>query len=90
MAPLVSATTLAGGLGMAVKNGIALLDAFADAEIIVEVTHRSKRRLSGLAGLAPLHDEVAPRRSEPGRGRAARRPFGKRRRCRPRPCLIDR
>jgi hypothetical protein len=31
MAPLVSATTLAAGLGMAVKNAIALLDAFAEA-----------------------------------------------------------
>lgn len=69
VAPLVSATTLAAGLGMAVKSAIALLDAFAEAEIIVEVTHRSKRRLFGLAGLAPLRDEVAPpRRPEPGRG----------------------
>jgi hypothetical protein len=68
-APLVSATTLAAGLGMAVKNAIVLLDAFAEAEIVVEVTHRSKRRLFGLAGLAPLRDEVAPpRRPEPGRG----------------------
>jgi hypothetical protein len=68
-APLVSATTLAVGLGMAVKNAIALLNAFAEAEIVVEVTHRSKRRLFGLAGLAPLRDEVAPpRRPEPGRG----------------------
>jgi hypothetical protein len=34
------------------------------------VTHRSKRRLYGLAGLAPLRDGVAPpRRPEPGRGR---------------------
>jgi hypothetical protein len=69
MAPLLSATTLAAGLGMAVKNAIVLLDAFAEAEIVVEVTHRSKRRLFGLAGLAPLRDEVAPpRRPEPGRG----------------------
>ncbi len=69
MAPLVSATTLAAGLDMAVKNAITLLDAFAEAEIIVEVTHRSKRRLFGLVGLAPLRDEVAPpRRPEPGRG----------------------
>ncbi len=69
MAPLVSATTLATGLGMAVKNAIALLDAFAEAGIVVEVTHRSKRRLFGLAGLAPLRDGVAPpRRPEPGRG----------------------
>ncbi len=69
MAPLLSATTLAAGLGMAVKNAIVLLDTFAEAEIVVEVTHRSKRRLFGLAGLAPLRDEVAPpRRPEPGRG----------------------
>ncbi len=69
MAPLLSATTLAAGLGMAVKNAIVLLDAFAEAEIVVEVTHRSRRRLFGLAGLAPLRDEVAPpRRPEPGRG----------------------
>ena len=69
-APLVSATSLAGGLGMAVKNATALLDDFAAAGIAVEVTHRSKRRLFGLTGLAPLRDEVAPpRRPEPGRGR---------------------
>src|SRR5271166_4130759 len=55
---------------MAVKNAIALLNWFAEVGIVVEVTRRSKRRLFGLAGLAPLRDEVAPpRRSEPGRGR---------------------
>ena len=43
---------------------------FCGDGIAVEVTHRSKRRLFGLAGLAPLRDEVAPpRRPEPGRGR---------------------
>jgi len=68
--PLASATTLAAGLGMAVKNATALLDEFAAAGIAVEVTHRSKRRLFGLTGLAPLRDQVAPpRRPEPGRGR---------------------
>jgi len=37
--------------------------------IAIEVTHRSKRRLFGLAILAPLRDEVAPSRpSMPGRG----------------------
>ena len=45
VAPLASATTLAAGLGMAVKNAIALLDWFAEAGIVVEVTRRSKRRL---------------------------------------------
>lgn len=68
--PLVSATSLAAGLGMAVKNAAALLDGFCQAGLAVEVTHRSKRRLFGLAGLAPLRDGVAaPRRPEPGRGR---------------------
>ena len=69
-APLVSATSLATGLGMAVKNTTALLDGFCVEGIVVEVTHRSKRRLFGLAALAPLRGEVAPpRRPEPGRGR---------------------
>jgi hypothetical protein len=69
-APLVSATTLAGGLGMAVKNATALLDSFAAAGVAVEVTHRSRRRLFGLQGLAPLRDGVRPPwRPEPGRGR---------------------
>lgn len=68
--PLISATTLAAGLGMAVKNATALLDEFRAAGLVVEVTHRSKRRLFGLSGLAPLRDEVAPpRRPMPGRGR---------------------
>jgi hypothetical protein len=69
-APIVSATTLAVGLGMAPKNAIALLDEFHQAGIVIEVTHRSKRRLFGLAGLAPLRAQVRPpRRPEPGRGR---------------------
>jgi len=69
-APLVSASTLATGLGMAVNNAAALLDSFCAGGIAVEVTHRSKRRLFGLAGLAPLRDGVAPpKRPMPGRGR---------------------
>jgi hypothetical protein len=69
-APLISATTLAAAIGMSVKNAIALLDGFLAAGIVVEVTHRAKRRLFGLEGLAPLRDQVAPpRRPEPGRGR---------------------
>jgi len=69
-APLISATSLATGLGMAVKNAIELLDGFCRDGIAIEVTHRSKRRLFGMAGLAPLRDEVAPpRQPEPGRGR---------------------
>jgi hypothetical protein len=72
-APLVSATSLAAGLGMAVKNATALLDAFCRAGIVIEVTHRSRRRLFGLAGLAPLRDAVEPPyrpyRPDPTRGR---------------------
>ena len=68
--PLVSASTLAAGLGMAVNNAAALLEGFCATGIAVEVTHRAKRRLFGLAGLAPLRDGVAPpRRPQPGRGR---------------------
>ena len=59
-APLLSATSLAAGLGMAVKNAATLLDRFAAEGIVVEVTHRAKRRLFGLAGLAPLREAVAP------------------------------
>ena len=69
-APLLSATSLAGGLGMAVKNATQLLDDFCATGIAIEVTHRSKRRLFGLTGLAPLRDVVRPPyRPEPGRGR---------------------
>ena len=66
----LSATSLAAGLGMAVKNATQLLDDFCAAGIAIEVTHRSKRRLFGLTGLAPLRDVVRPPyRPEPGRGR---------------------
>jgi hypothetical protein len=73
-APLISATSLATGLGMAVKNALELLTGFCADGITIEVTHRSKRRLFGLVGLAPLRAEIAlPKRPEPGRGRG--RPF---------------
>jgi hypothetical protein len=69
-APLVSATSLGRVLGMAVKNAAALLDRFCTDDIAIEVSHRAKRRLFGLAELAPLRDGVAPpRRPQPGRGR---------------------
>jgi hypothetical protein len=69
-APLVSATSLAAGLGMAAKNAAALLDDFRRMGIAVEVTHRAKRRLFGLTGLAPLRDAVRPpHRPDPSRGR---------------------
>ena len=69
-APVLSATTLARILGIAVKNSIRILDALVAADIAIEVTHRSKRRLFGLQGLTPLRDVVRlPYRPEPGRGR---------------------
>ena len=67
-APLVSATSLARGLD--VLSATALLDDLAVRGVVVEVSRRQKRRLWGLAGLAPLRAETAaPRRPQPGRGR---------------------
>ena len=69
-APLLSATSLAAGFGMAVKNATLLLAGFCAEGIAIEVTHRAKRRLFGLTGLASLRDVVRPPyRPEPGRGR---------------------
>ena len=69
-APIMSAKTLAMRLDMAVTNALALLDEFQAAGLVVELTHRSKRRLFGLAGMERMRDYVAPpRRPEPGRGR---------------------
>ena len=69
-APVVSATSLAGSLGIAVKNAARLLEAFVERGVAIEVTHRAKRRLYGLKHLAPLREEAAPpRRPMPGRGR---------------------
>jgi hypothetical protein len=68
-APVVSATSLAGSLGMAVKNAARLLEAFVERGVAIAVTQRSKRRLYGLKHLAPLREEAAPpRRPMPGRG----------------------
>ena len=68
--PIVSATSLASSLGIAVKNAAALLDGFVARGIAIEVTHRAKRRLYGLKHLAPLRQEAAPpRRPMPGRSR---------------------
>ena len=68
-APVISATSLARILGIAVKNAIRLLDELCGAEVAIEVTHRSKRRLFGLAGLAPLREVVRPPyRPDPNRG----------------------
>ena len=68
--PLISATSLAAGLGVTVKSAIRLLDGLVAAGVAVEVTRRSKRRLFGLKGMAPLGAAVRlPHRPEPGRGR---------------------
>jgi hypothetical protein len=68
-APALSATTLARILGIAVKNAIRILDELRSAGTAIEVTHRSKRRLFGLQGLAPLQEAVhPPYRPDPNRG----------------------
>ena len=69
-APVLSATTLARILGIAVKNAIRILDALVTDEIAIEVAHRAKRRLFALNGLAPLRHVVRPPyRPDPNRGR---------------------
>lgn len=68
-APVISATSLAAILGIAVKNAIRILDELQASQLAIEVTHRSKRRLFGLTGLAPLRDVVQPPyRPGPNRG----------------------
>jgi len=67
-APLLSATTLAGAIGMSIRRAIDLLEGFVRDDLVVEVTHRAKRRLFALRGLSPMRDEILPpRRPEPGR-----------------------
>ena len=60
-APLVCASSLAAGLGMAVNNAAVLLEGLCAAGFAVELTHRAKRRLFGLAALTPVREQVAPR-----------------------------
>jgi hypothetical protein len=68
--PLISATTLANAIGMSIKCTTELLDRFVATVIAVEVTHRSARRVFGLAEMAPVRAATtAPRRPVPGRGR---------------------
>jgi hypothetical protein len=68
--PLISATTLAKAIDMSIKCTTELLDRFVALEIAVEVTHRSARRLFGLAVMAPVRAATpAPRRPTPVRGR---------------------
>jgi hypothetical protein len=72
-APLVSATSLGQGLGMATNNATQLLDGFVGLGIVSEVTLRAKRRLYGLKHLAPLRAAAAPPR-HPVSGRRPGRP----------------
>ena len=68
--PLLSATSLAARLGLAVKTAIWLLDGLVAAWVVAELNHRSKRRFFGLNGMEPLRKAVRPPyRPEPGRGR---------------------
>ena len=76
-APLLSATTLAGAIGMSIRRAIDLLDGFVRDELVVEVTHRAKRRLFALRGLTPHRDETAPPR-QPQPGRRVGRPSNER------------
>jgi hypothetical protein len=39
---------------MSIKTATRLLDGLVTGDVAVEVTHRAKRRLFGLAGMAPL------------------------------------
>ena len=79
-APVVSATSLACGLRIAIKNAAALLDSFVAQGIAIEVTHRSKRRLFGLRHLAPLRAEALPPRHARRAGGVTRRGAKARRR----------
>ncbi len=69
-APLLSATPLARATGLSIKSATVMLTGLVADGVAVEVTHRSARRLFGLAGMAPVRDvTIPPRRPEPGRGR---------------------
>ena len=78
-APVLSATTLARVLGIAVKNAIRILDGLVASEIAIEVAHRAKRRLFALQGLDSLQHVVQP----------PYRPDGNRGRGRPRHEIVE-
>ncbi len=69
-APLLSASRLASQLSMSSSNALILLQDLQKHGLVVEVSHRSKRRLFGLSGMDVMRDHIAPpRRPQPGRGR---------------------
>lgn len=59
--PVISATTLAARLSMSIKAACQLLERFVENGLIVEVTHRSARRLFALRDMSPLRETVQPR-----------------------------
>lgn len=68
--PVISASTLAARLSMSIKAACQLLERFLKKRLIVEVTHRSARRLFALQDMAPLRETVQPRAQVvPGRKR---------------------
>lgn len=71
--PLLSATRLAGLLGVSVKSAYLLLERFLAEGLITEVTHRMARRLFALKGFEPLREVVRPPK-RPAAGRKRGRP----------------
>ncbi len=71
--PLLSATRLAGLLGVSVKSACLLLERFLAEGLVTEVSHRTTRRLFALKGFEPLRDVVHPPK-RPVAGRKRGRP----------------
>ncbi|WP_025829162.1 hypothetical protein [Acetobacter okinawensis] len=75
--PVISATSLAARLSMSIKAACLLLERFLERGLIVEVTHRSARRLFALRDMEPLQEVVQPRQKTiPGRKRGTPRATG--------------
>ncbi|AOX18658.1 hypothetical protein [Kozakia baliensis] len=68
--PVISASRLSALLSVSLKAAYLYLERFLADGLVVEVTHRSARRLFALTGLEPLREAVTPpRRPLPGRKR---------------------
>ena len=57
--PLISATRVAGALDMSSNAALQILERLVRNGVAIEATHRSARRLFGLAGLHGIQDVVA-------------------------------
>ncbi|MBB2158371.1 hypothetical protein HLH33_19105 [Gluconacetobacter diazotrophicus] len=57
--PLISATRVAGALDMSINAALQILERLVRNGVAIEATHRSARRLFGLAGLHGIQDVVA-------------------------------